>query len=417
MSKITIFLSLLFITSLLSAYSQSADYEIIDKIYDEEIRTARLFPLMDHPDRELMSAAAPIQGNFTLLLQFDHLFAEYEPYYAKFIHCNADWSPSRLFALDYLEDYNEFLIEEYEFSFNTKVPYVHYEFMLPRFKIPGNYLLIVYRESEENIVLTKRFMIYDNQVSLSDAYGNAGIANVSRLNQEIQFNLDYRGRNLDNPQRYIKATIRQNQRWDNAVQLLSPTFVNEASRTMEFRHFAGENQFSASNEFRFFDLNSLRYFGRNVETVDLEKDIPVATLEKDIPRANRGYAENSDYNGKYLIPHPFEADYAYVQFYLQTSQINDDIYLSGDFTQWSNDNTYKLEYVPEIQSYYGVFLMKQGFYNYQYLVESSQLKPNHFEGDHFQTENEYDVMIYYYSFQLDVDLLIGYFTVTKNPRF
>jgi hypothetical protein len=260
-------------------FGKEDNFEYIDKVYDPEVKTVRMFPLINDPNQELLAAAAPLNGGFSLLLEFDHLFAEYESYYVKFIHCDADWSPSRLFPLDYIDDYNEFRVEEYEFSFNTRVPYVHYQYVLPRFKMSGNYLLIVYRENEENVVLTKRFMIYDNQVALSDNLGNAGITNVSRMNQEIQFRLDYRGRNLDNPYRNIKVTIRQNQRWDNAIHSLSPTFVNEASRDMEFRHFAGENQFSAGNQFRFFDLQSLRYFGLNVETVDLEADIPIVTLE------------------------------------------------------------------------------------------------------------------------------------------
>lgn len=399
-----------------AVFAEEEKFEYIDKIYDPEIKTVRLFPLVEDPNRELLAAAAPLNGGYSLLLQFDHLFAEYETYFVKFIHCNANWSPSRLFPLDYLEDFNEFRVEEYEFSFNTRVPYVHYQSILPRFKISGNYLLVVYRESEENVVLTKRFMIYDNQVVLSDNLGNSGVTNVSRMNQEIQFRLDYRGQNLDNPYRYVKATIRQNQRWDNAIYSLPPSFVNEASRDMEFRHFAGENQFSAGNQFRFFDLQDLRYFGRNVETVDLESEIPIATLEQDAPRGTESYAENDDQNGKYHISHPFESDYAYVQFFLNTNQINDEVYLTGDFSQWTIDDSYKLEYVEELSGYYGVFMMKQGIYDYQYLTGGVSTKENYFEGDHFQTENEYEILIYYYSFQLDVDLLIGYFTMSRNPR-
>jgi len=417
MTKFTVLLVINLIIIGPNVFAEDDDFEYVDKIYDPEIKTVRLFPLVEDPNRELFASAAPLNGGFSLLLQFDHLFAEYETYFVKFIHCNADWSPSRLFPLDYLEDFNEFRVQEYEFSFNTRVPYVHYQSVLPRFKIPGNYLLVVYRGSEDNVVLTKRFMIYDNQVILSDNLGNSGVTNVSRMNQEIQFSLEYPGRNLDNPYRYVKATIRQNQRWDNAIHSLPPSFVNEASRDMEFRHFAGENQFSGGNQFRYFDLQDLRYFGRNVETVDLKAEIPIATLEQDATRGTESYAENDDQNGKYLISHPFESDYAYVQFFLNTNQINDEVYLAGDFSQWAKDDSYKMEYVKELSSYYGVFMMKQGIYDYQYLAEGASTKENYFEGDHFQTENEYEILIYYYSFQLDVDLLIGYFTLSRNPRY
>jgi hypothetical protein len=417
MLKITVLLVISIIIIGPNVFAEEENFEYIDKIYDQDIKTVRLFPMVEDPNRERLAAAAPLNGGFSLVLQFDHLFAEYETYFVKFIHCNANWSPSRLFPLDYLEDFNEFRVQEYEFSFNTRVPYVHYQYVLPRFKIPGNYLLVVYRDSEENVVLTKRFMIYDNQILLSENQGNSGVTNVSRMNQEIQFSLKYSGRNLDNPYKYIKATIRQNQRWDNAIYSLPPSFVNEASRDMEFRQFAGENQFRGGNQFRYFDLQDLRYFGRNVETVDLKAKIPIATLEQDATRGTESYAENDDQNGKYLISHPFESDYAYVQFFLNSNQINDEVYLAGDFSLWAKDDTYKMEYIKELKSYYAVFMMKQGIYDYQYLVEGDNTNENYFEGDHFQTENEYEILIYYYSFQLDVDLLIGYFTMSRNPRY
>ena len=395
------------------------DIQTIDKIYDENIKTVRLFPLLNNPERELLSSAAPLNGQFTLLLQFDHLYGDYENYFVKFIHCNADWSISRLFPLDYLDDFNEFHIEEYEFSFNTKVPYIHYQFTLPNFKKSGNYLLVVYRDSESDLALTKRFMIYENKFGMMDEPRNKPTNKGARSNQQIQFSLNYTRGVIDNPYRNVKVTIRQNQRWDNAKKLLPPTFANEAAGTIDFRQFGGENEFEAGNEFRFFDLRSLRYFGRNVQTVDLTKQIDIATLEPDKFRGSDGYGENKDLNGKFEIPHPYESDYAFVEYFLELNEpLNGKVYLASALTQWSRDEQFLLEYLAERKGYYGVFLLKQGFYNYQYLVNGSTgLSANYIEGNHSETENEYDILVYYHSFREDIDLLYGYFTLSANPRF
>jgi len=60
-------------------------------------------------------------------------------------------------------------------------------------------------------------------------------------------------------------------------------------------------------------------------------------------------------------------------------------------------------------------LLKQGFYNYEYWGDSPD-DPNQIEGDHFQTENMYEVLVYYRPFQPMADLLVGYFVIPVNAR-
>ena len=130
-------------TCFLPRISLSQDLVFADHIYEEYkeyIKTIRIIPATPGPDQELLPAAISMIDPGFLILEFDDLFGEYERYQVKFIHCDADWTPSRLFPLDYLNEYNEFIIENYDFSFNTIVPYVHYSFQIPRFngkKTPG----------------------------------------------------------------------------------------------------------------------------------------------------------------------------------------------------------------------------------------------------------------------------------------
>ena len=41
-------------------------------------------------------------------LQFDDLALNYPNYYFRLIHCQADWNPSPLADLEYLQDFNDF---------------------------------------------------------------------------------------------------------------------------------------------------------------------------------------------------------------------------------------------------------------------------------------------------------------------
>ena len=75
-----------------------------------------------------------------------------------------------------------------------------------------------------------------------------------------------------------------------------------------------------------------------------------------------------------------------------------------------------MNFDPASGFYQNTQLLKQGWYNYQYLVEDNQLPPNHFEGSHFETENFYEVLFYYRPFQPNADLLIGYFPIAVNGR-
>jgi len=386
------------------------------RVNDDFIQTVRLYPHVIAPNREMQPAAMPLSGDYTLQLEFDHLFSEYERYLVKFIHCNADWSKSRLFPLDYLEGYNEFSIDQYEFSFNTRVPYIHYSFQLPHFKISGNYLLVVFKDSdtEENEILSYQFVVFDNRIVINASADVTGMGRLTRMTQEIQFDVNYRGTELVDPFRNVSATIRQNQRWDNSIQGLSPTNVRFDTRLIEFRHFASENQFNGGNQFRFFDLRSLRYFGMNVETVDLTKDPPEAIIEKDRTRNGRAYGNYRDRNGAYEVSHPHEGDYAHVSFFLVSQRLNGEVYLAGAFSNWQRKNAYKLTYITENGGYFGSIFLKEGEYDYQYLVESETADENEFEGNHFQTENEYEILLYYYSRELNTDLLIGYFQIKEN---
>jgi hypothetical protein len=154
--------------SSLNSSSNPKTLQLKDLTYEPEIRTVVIRPAFDDRQSYLQPAVTSI-GDQNLLLEFDDLRNQRDTYYATIIHCNYNWTRSNLMDLDFLGDFNEFPVNEFEFSVDTHIPYVHYSLRLPPVKLPGNYVVAVYRGTDKNdIILTKRFLVFDTRVSFEN---------------------------------------------------------------------------------------------------------------------------------------------------------------------------------------------------------------------------------------------------------
>jgi hypothetical protein len=75
-----------------------------------------------------------------------------------------------------------------------------------------------------------------------------------------------------------------------------------------------------------------------------------------------------------------------------------------------------MNYVANQNLYEKTLFLKQGWYDYQYWVQAPRENGFQLEGSYFQTENLYEVFIYYRPFRPNADLLIGYFQLPVNTR-
>ena len=389
----------------------------IDKVYEENIKTAIIFHADDVKATPLYPASIHISQSVPLMLKFDELFTDEADYYrAKILHCNIDWTPSNLSEIQYLTDYNEFPIDDFDFSIATKVPYTHFTFRIPRVKLPGNYLLVVYREEDVNdIILSKRFIVFDQQVKvIGDTELSSGVVQ-RRLNQQIEFLIDYTKVQIPNPYLDINVVIKQNHRWDNAIFGLKPTQIKEDVFQLEYRHFNFENNFKAGNEFRFFDIRSTHFGGRNVEKTSISDTQVDAYLYFDKSRGTEPYSFINDLNGGFVIENSegnndfIESDYINVHFFLDLkSNINEDIFLGGKFTDWRHEEFNKMKYNNISNIYMCNLLLKQGLYDFIYHVPQHGVNPTLLEGNHFETNNEYEIIVYFKDQRLNTDIIIGY---------
>ena len=405
-----------FIFCLLISYNGICQkLEVQNTIYKQNVKTVRLYS--DNRYSNSFSELPIIdlnQGN-TLILDFDILNEDYEDYNIKIAHCNADWTISNLASLEYLSEYNEFNIQDYEYSFNTKVEYTNYRFKVPKLKRSGNYAIFAFKASEpKKPIFTKRFLAIKKLAEINAGLLQSNFVKYRNQKQRLKIRVEYPKLNILNPNKQLKVRIYQNHKLvseGNNIQS-TKTFLN--SNTLIYDQFTGENEFWGGNEYRIFDVRSSNFGGQHIRDLKIDRRINTAFLYSDTPNNSRFYSKSmDDLNGKYKIENidnPGEAgseDYFNVVFNLKKEfYSNQELYIVGAFSDWKLKPEFKLIYQEESKSYVCSTLLKQGVYNYKYVIKGE--KHNSIEGDHFETENLYEILLYYRAQNEIADEIIGY---------
>jgi hypothetical protein len=402
-----------------------------DRIYYKNIKSANIFPVANPPEVAMLEMNKPaisdMSQQFPFLLEFDELGTSPQNYYLKILNCNFDWSISQLNDIQFVETYNEFPILDRQLSFNTRVSFVHYKIYLPKVLVSGNYIALVYKNGDPNdIVLSKRFVIYENHLSFKMMPQFPVNVTDRNTGQQIDFNVSYGNYEIINPLNNVKIALRQNYRWDNAILNLKPSFVDEISRSIQYQFFNRENVFDGGNEFRFFDIRSNRFGGINIAKVSFDSEKTEVFLAEDQVKNNLNYSFYFDFmDGRYIINNyesgdrELQPDYVNVTFILNTAKLPDqDIYVVGGFNNWQTDESNKMRYEPAINKYFCKILLKQGQYNYRYRAVDVDKKSNEgiIEGNHSVTQNTYDVLVYFRPFGSLSDRIIGYNRINYNGR-
>jgi hypothetical protein len=395
-----------------------------DYIYEDRIKTVQFYPSGSNPTDVMSPPVINIAQYAPLILEFDDLGKEYCNYYAKLYHCNFNWQRSSYTDLQFVSDINETMIQNYTTSINTKVRYSHYSYTIPRVKISGNYLLIVYRNGNmDDVVITRRFVTYSPLVQVNDSVMAAIKVQDRNSRQQVDCIVTYGLYEIPNPQD-VRVVLRQNFRWDNAIVLTEPQYIQFDKKSLDYSFFDSRNTFGGGNEFRYFDIRNLRAKGMNVSTYANTDTTNTITLVSDKQRNSQTYSEQIDINGKYVIQRleatddRIEADYANVLFTLNVPpDFQGDVYVGGQLTDWQLRAPYKMSYNQEKGAYELVLLLKQGFYNYQYcLVANQKADWAYFEGNYSATENFYDIIVYYRLPNQFNDIVIGYASVDYRGR-
>ena len=356
-----------------------------------------------------------IKMNQFLSLSFDDVSGDENFYYYKIVHCDFDWKRSRLLKSEYLDGNDNNLIEDMESSYGTLQRYTNYKLSLPNndvsFKISGNFKLEIL-DADDNIILERKFLILNEKLSVDlNVYPSQ---NNDRFytHQNVQFIINTSGYKIRNPNNDIKVVVLQNDQWDSSKIIFRPQFIEKDRLVYRYND---ESEFEGGNEYLFFDSKDLRSTNQKISFVRKE-NVYQHFLFTDNPRSNLTYSNYSDINGNF-IPNTtlgenpyYESDYSIVYFSLAKQFEIDDskIYIYGKFNNYELTEENEMIYNPSLETFEGILLLKQGFYNYKYVIQkNNMISKNQISGSFFQTENSYTVLVYKKGFEDLYDMLIG----------
>ncbi|MDO5571703.1 MAG: DUF5103 domain-containing protein [Bacteroidales bacterium] len=338
----------------------------------------------------------------------------------KIIHCDINWNESPLSETEYLIGFNNNQFSGPLSSFNTFVPYHHYSLTLPNenidFKISGNYKVEIYEDSDqEKILATVCFYILDNRINIASKVSSNTDIDFNKEHQQLEIALNWKNNFINSPSTDLKMIVKQNNRIDNQKIITVPSIVN--TNGVVYSHNK-DLIFEAGNTFRRMEFVSNKYAGLNVEKIIEINNIYQCILKKDMPRANLSFQYDQDQKGRFVIrtseddSPEIDADYYYVHFFLEKAIPfkNGDIFIFGDFTSNSQGDEFKMEYNEQAGGYEKSILLKQGHYNYQYIFFSQDNigSLSNTEGNYYENNNEYLILVYYRKPGDRYDKLIGY---------
>ncbi|WP_100613399.1 type IX secretion system plug protein [Confluentibacter citreus] len=352
-----------------------------------------------------------------LVLEFDALNGNEDDYYYKIQHYNYDWTPSVLVKTEYMDGFDNQRIRNYENSFNTYQIYSHYKLTIPneqtkRLKISGNYMMQIFNNNDE-LVFSRKFMIYEDTATVGVSLKRSRAIEFIEAKQRVDIVITSNNLQLNNPKENVNVVIVQNNNLNTAISNLKPQYTIGNQLIYKYDH---ETSFWGGNEYLYFENKDVRAANTGIQYVDL-KDLYHNYLFTNFSRAKRPYTYNPDINGNYLITSidatnpSIEADYVWMHFSLlpDPSFKNKDIYVYGNYNNYALEESNKMVYDEQDNLYKNEMLLKQGFYNYKYMVVNNDntLDEGAVSGNFYQTENNYKVLVYYRDLGARYDKIIG----------
>ncbi|MES2432115.1 MAG: DUF5103 domain-containing protein [Bacteroidota bacterium] len=420
-----LFLSCLFINS----YSLQAQVNN-EIVLAKNIKTARLHIYGD----QLAMPVYKLNSSDRLELHFDDMDGDVKSYYYTYQLCDYNWQAVNLSAFDYMKGFTQQRISNYRYSSIAYTRYTHYQAILPEANsVPtksGNYLLKVFLNGDTSkLAFTKRLLVLDSKSAVAAQIMQPFTPQNFNTHQRIKFSVNISGLKIFNANQDIKVVVLQNNRWDNMQANVLPTFIR--GNTLEYNT---ENSFvfPGGKEWRWLDLRSLRLLSERVDSADKKKNSTDIFVTTDVDRSAQRYLYYTDFNGQYQVMtyesiNPYwQGDYARVHFKFAPPNYlpykNKDVYLIGQLTDYQISDSTKLVYNPENGHYENSQFLKQGYYNYGYALidRTNPADKKELDGDYWETENSYTILIYYKSFTDRNDQLIGVSKIssrTDRPGF
>jgi hypothetical protein len=411
--KKALHLFVLFVLWQTAGFGQNVQYD--NNVYRPEIKSVEFY----NTQKQASFPVIAVGSNEEVVLGFDDLNGGSRTYNYTIQHCDDNWIPSRLSPSEYLQSFTDDRIIDYTYSSGTLQKYTHYQIKLPNRniipKLSGNYVLKVYEDGDQSkLVLTRRLYVVSKRVSVAAAIAASNNVATRRTNQKVNFTVDYAGLQVQNPNTDIKVLLMQNARYETGKINTIPTYIRG---TQLVYNDVNINDFAGGNEFRHFDTRSLKLNSERIAHIYRDSVNTVMLLgdpRRDLPNYTLLY----DIDGKFFVINQDgrdprrDADYAHVYFNLAAnrSETEGSPYIVGQFNDYRMDESSRLKY-DDRGRFYTNLLLKQGVYDYQYVWYNKATKTidnTLLEGNYFETENEYQLLVYYHQIGSRYVQLVGY---------
>ena len=389
----------------------------VQQIFNRNIKTLTL-TVDDDPT---LPPYLAFGGRQYIDIEWDEMSHDYKRYRYHIDHCDWDWQPTDgIFESDYLIGMNDQLVEDYEKSFNTTQIYTHYRLRVPskeiKLRLSGNYRVRIYEEdAEDEPVLEARFSFYEKEAGIVAQLSSNTDVDFNDSHQQMTLSIGYGALSIFDPERDLKVIVMQNRRWDSRVEGLVPNI--RRANGIEFTH--NRNLiFPAGNEYHRFEILDVHRTATGVDRIEWFEPYYHATLFPAV--IDHAYSYSEDQNGVYVVRSSDNyddwttAEYVIVHFFLKTPRLQGgDVYVSGWWTGQTFNPDCKMEYDAVHQYYHAAILLKQGYYSYEFVQKDGLMQRT--MGSFFETENEYEVLVYYRQQGSRYDRLVG-FSMMHNAR-
>jgi hypothetical protein len=422
----------LFVVLILACCTTAQAQTMFDATFSKSIETVLLYPSMgedSNPKKQVRPAVLALTDAENLLLEFDDFDPQYQNYHIRIVPCTPTWELARLNDIEYLKDFNDLIISNYQLSYATKLSYYHYKVAVPKTKIGGNFLVQIYKNSDKaNPVLQRRFMVNANRILVAARVTLANNNSKRATHQQVDFTINYGRYQVVNPRNDFYVVIRKNFNWNQTIKGLKPQFDRAGQATLDFNFYNDETTLDAGNEYHLFDMRTLRTKLVGVRKIEQFPDSYKVFLYTDQQQSRKSYIQMDDFDGQFLVdtyegtPAATEGDYGTVQFQLSAPDVNflnEDVYVLGGFNHHQPDPKSKLKFNTVNNTWEGGIKLKQGIYNYTYGVKDKTSGAVNYimvDGNYSRAQNTYEVLVYHKPMGGRSLQLVGYTMVNFNGR-
>ena len=344
----------------------------------------------------------------TFELQFDDLFGNEANYYFDITHCDYNWKPTDIPKTDFIRGFDNQRITDYVNSFNTLQVYSHYRLAFPnqfttQLRLSGNYIVKILNEDKE-VVFSRKFILYEEHSTVAaQVKRSRNLSNIDYM-QNLEFTVLSNDIAFQTPLQNVRVLLLQNGDFNTAIKNIPPQYT--IGNQLVYK-YGQETLFWGGNEFLYFENKDIRAANNNVGKVGSNNDIYNSYLYTNAARGNQIYTNYEDVNGNFVVKNingsnnEIEADYAWVYFTLSAPTFrsnNKDIYVTGMFNNYSLSAENKMDYNQDKGVFEKAIMIKQGFTNFQYKIADKKGiidYENAIDGNFYQTENEYTILVYY----------------------